>query len=315
MPAKPKATGRKPKMAKKTPATGPLSRTALGVFLAIVATVRAEYEERKQTDNCSHEARFNASQKSLKKVVDAAAVYTGRGFTFSPIYIFKNAQWGAYGLLAAFNLIFGHFETESLNLKGDLFARRTNFERDGLRSAVWNLLYTYLGASLFKHVVVNIVPFTGAFDKGASMWKDIPKEARTLMDDLRKEACTSLGSPEKVGGFGTKVITPLRGKIISKTTFPSVFLSTLLPRACAPRSAHTRRCFRASRLVRAYIGRAASSLIGYAARAHIHRGLSGETPLHRFFLTAVNNSPLTPPSSGVGLSLPLIIPSPRAARA
>eukprot|EP00740_Mantoniella_antarctica_P019428 CAMPEP_0198683270 /NCGR_PEP_ID=MMETSP1468-20131203/10300_1 /TAXON_ID=1461545 /ORGANISM="Mantoniella sp, Strain CCMP1436" /LENGTH=44 /DNA_ID= /DNA_START= /DNA_END= /DNA_ORIENTATION= len=44
MPAKPKAMGRKPKMAKKTPATGPLSRTALGLFLAVVATVRAEYE-------------------------------------------------------------------------------------------------------------------------------------------------------------------------------------------------------------------------------------------------------------------------------
>jgi hypothetical protein len=208
MPAKPKAMGRKPKKAKKAPVTGPLSHTALSEFLAVVTTVRAEHEARKETDNCLGEARFNASQKSLKKVVDAAAVYTGRGFTFTPINISKNAKWGAYGLVKAFDFFLGHFETGTLNLKGDLFARRTDFKKNGLRSAVWNLVHMHLGDSLFNLVVMNIVPFTGDSDEGASMWKDIPKQARTLMDDLGEEACTSLGSPKKVAGFGAKVITP-----------------------------------------------------------------------------------------------------------
>ena len=62
---------------------------------------------------------------------------------------------------------------ENGNLGGDLLARRSDFENNGLRANVWNLLWFY-GVNLFDFVVTNIVPWAAPHDHGQIILSGIP---------------------------------------------------------------------------------------------------------------------------------------------
>ena len=181
----------------------------LVTLLALVATLLAAHDSRSQDTSLSPFDHFTADQEALNTLVIATKTYTGReNMRFTPINLFVGATWCATGLVGSFNLIFGHFETHSLNLHGKLLKPHvTNKEKKGQPvSAVWNLLYMYLGDVLkTKCVLCNVVPFTGDHKEGTKIWKDIPKEVQNLMDKLIISALNAMGAPIALTCFGVKV--------------------------------------------------------------------------------------------------------------
>lgn len=200
MARKPTTSAKKAKGKVKAPARRGDYGELLGLISALVIAADA-----RDGPDCllTAEERFQAAQQDLCDLVNKVGEYLGTGLSFTPLNLPVDAVWDLDGLRGSWTLVLGHFETAAVGLFGVL---RAVGYGGVLKSAVWRLLNTALGAASFHEMALwNIVPFAAHHDAGKGLMDDWPEEAKALLLRLQVSSLNALGAPAKVAGFGDEV--------------------------------------------------------------------------------------------------------------
>ena len=148
---------------------------------------------------------FATQQELARELVGVCREYTDEPMGFTPIDIGDN-EWGPEGLLRAFAVLAGHFETLELCLFGVLRALRDNAGGFDLKSRVWGLAQTALGPANFSSLVIfNVVCFSATFNIGKKIMAQLPHEVCKELNALQVAALNTLGTPTHFAGFGGAV--------------------------------------------------------------------------------------------------------------
>lgn len=148
---------------------------------------------------------FATQQELARELVDVSREYTNEPMGFTPIDIGDN-EWGPEGLLRAFSVLAGHFETLELCLFGVLRALRDNAGGFDLKSRVWGLVKTALGPANFSSLVIfNVVCFSATYTIGSKIVAHLPHEVSKELNALQVAALNTLGTPTNFAGFGKAV--------------------------------------------------------------------------------------------------------------
>ena len=200
MARKPTTSAKKAKGKVKAPARKGGYGELLGFVSALVIAADA-----RDSPDCllTAEEKFAAVQSDLCDLVNKVGEYLGTPLSFTPLNLPVDAVWDVDGLRGSWTLVLGHFETAAIGLFGVL--RAVGFG-GVLKSAVWRLLNSALGAASFNRMALwNIVPFAAHHDAGTGLLDKWPEEAKALLHRLHLSSLDALGALAKVAGFGDEV--------------------------------------------------------------------------------------------------------------